>query len=122
VPEGAKSLVLIMDDPDIPEVKKQEFDSRRSTIGYSSISAGDARDTRGAAGGRAGATTRGEPHYVGPCPPPEYEPREHRYFFRLYALGGTLRFDALPTKRQVLDALAPLLVEEAELVGRYART
>jgi hypothetical protein len=123
VPEGVKSLVLIMDDPDIPEVKKEEFGLEAFDHWILFNIPPETREIpEGAAAGKPGATTRGEPHYVGPCPPPEYEPREHRYFFKLYALNGMLRLNELPTKRQVLDALAPHLIEEAELIGRYSRT
>lgn len=122
VPEKAQSLVLIMDDPDIPEVKKKEY----------GISAFDhwtlfniPPETReigeGETVGTPGATTRGDLRYTGPCPPPQYEPSEHRYVFKLYALSAPLTLSAGATKREVLDALAPLVLAETELIGRYSR-
>lgn len=122
VPEGAKSLVLIMDDPDIPEVKKREFGLEAFDHWVLFNIPPETREIpEGAAAGTPGATTRGEPHYVGPCPPPEYEPREHRYFFRLYALSAPLSLPAGATKDEVLSELAPHLLATAELVGRYSR-
>lgn len=125
VPEAARALVLIMDDPDIPEVKKKEY----------GISAFDhwtlfniPPETKlipeggpPAGGGTPGATTRGELKYVGPCPPREYEPSEHRYIFKLYAIIAPLELPAGATKERVLDALAPVKLEETELIGRYSR-
>ncbi|HQT82998.1 MAG TPA: YbhB/YbcL family Raf kinase inhibitor-like protein [Candidatus Paceibacterota bacterium] len=121
-PEGTKSFVLVMDDPDIPQFAKEKFgiDVFDHWTLYN-IPADTAGIPEGGTTGTSGLTTRGEPHYVGPCPPPEHEPREHRYFFKLYALSSMLSFNEPPTKRQVLDALAPLLLAETELVGRYAR-
>lgn len=123
VPEGAKSLVLIMDDPDIPEVKKQEYGLEAfDHWTLFNIPPETTEIPEGGTVGTAGATTRGEPHYTGPCPPPEYEPREHRYIFKLYALSGMLPLSEGATKKDVLDALAPLKIAEAMLIGRYSRT
>ena len=122
VPETAKSLVLIMDDPDIPEVfKKSHGISAFDHWTLFNISPETRGIPEGGTVGTPGATTRGELKYVGPCPPPEYEPSTHRYFFRLYALSAPLDLPAGATKEQVLDALAPVTLEETELIGRYSR-
>jgi len=143
-PEGTKSFVLIMDDPDIPQIAKDKhgievFDH---WVLYN-IPADTTEIPEGSPVGQSGLTTRGAPNYTGPCPPrfarseptmqiqvgscthepppPLYEPREHRYIFYLYALSGTLDFSAPPTAAQVREALAPMLLAETKLVGRYAR-
>lgn len=122
VPEGTKSLVLIMDDPDIPEVfkKSRGIDSFDHWTLFN-IPPETREIPEGAAVGAAGLNSAGNTRYTGPCPPPEYEPSEHRYIFVLYALSGMLQFDEPPTKRQVLDALAPMVLAKAELTGRYSR-
>ena len=122
VPEGTKSFVLIMDDPDIPEVfkKSRGIDSFDHWTLYN-IPAGTTDIPEGAIAGTGGLNSAGKTSYTGPCPPPEHEPREHRYIFKLYALRDMLHFDEPPTKQQVLDMLAPLLIAETELTGRYAR-
>lgn len=123
VPEKAKSLVLIMDDPDIPqEVKASRGIDVFDHWTVYNIPPETREVPEGATVGMPGLNGTGSEGYVGPCPPLQYEPREHRYVFKLYALSDTLNFDQPPTKRQVLDALAPLLLAEAELVGRYARS
>jgi len=122
VPEAAQALVLIMDDPDIPEVKKKEYGiSAFDHWTLFNIPPQTREIPEGGTKGTLGATTRGELKYVGPCPPPEYEPSEHRYIFKLYALIAPLELSAGATKEQVLDALAPLKLEETELIGRYSR-
>ncbi len=122
VPEAAKALVLIMDDPDIPEVKKKEFGLSAFDHWILFNIPPETREIpEGGTAGTPGATTRGELKYTGPCPPPEYEPSEHRYIFKLYALIAPLELPAGAKKEEVLDALAPLLIEETELIGRYSR-
>jgi len=123
VPEGTKSLVLIMDDPDIPQFVKEKYGIEvfdHWTV--SNIPSETCEIPEGAIVGTEGLNGAGAKGYTGPCPPPEHEPNEHRYIFKLYALSGLLDFDAAPTKQQVLNALEPLLLAEAELIGRYSRT
>jgi Raf kinase inhibitor-like YbhB/YbcL family protein len=129
VPDVAKSLVLIMDDPDIPEIKKKEYgiSAFDHWVLFNIIppeAGGALQIPEGCPStsiGVPGATTRGELNYTGPCPPPEYEPSEHRYIFKLYALSAPIPLEAGATKQQVLDALEPFKLAEAELVGRYSR-
>lgn len=122
VPEGAKSLVLIMDDPDIPTAVREArgievFDHWV----LFNIPADTTEILEGAVVGTEGVNTSGTSGYTGPCPPPEYEPSEHRYIFKLYALDEMLSLSAGATKREVLAALAPHKLAEAELIGRYSR-
>lgn len=122
VPEEAKSLVLLMDDPDIPRAMKEAhgievFD--HWTLYNISPATHDIPE--GAVVGSRGLNGADSEGYTGPCPPPEYEPREHRYIFVLYALDTDLHFDDPPTKQQVLDALTGHVLAQTELVGRYAR-
>lgn len=122
VPEVAKSLVLIVDDPDIPQEVKEELGlSAYDHWTLFNIPPDTREIPEGGTAGTLGATTGGELQYTGPCPPPEYEPSEHRYIFKLYALIAPLELPAGAKKEEVLDALAPLLIEETELVGRYSR-
>lgn len=122
VPEGTKSLVLIMDDHDIPDIVKKSgaADAFDHWVLYD-IPADTTEIPEGAASGREGLNSSGGVGYTGPCPPPQYEPREHRYVFTLYALSEMLAFAEPPTKQEVLDALAPLLLASAKLTGRYSR-
>lgn len=122
VPEGTKSLALIMDDPDIPDVVRESrgLDAFDHWVLYD-IPADMEIIPGGDGVGTSGLNSAGTGGYIGPCPPPEYEPREHRYMFKLYALSAPLPLSVGATKKEVLDAIAPLLIKEAQLIGRYSR-
>lgn len=122
VPEGTQSLVLLVEDPDIP----QEIRESRGIEKFDHwVLYGIGPDTvvipENSVVGSEGLNSRGEPGYVGACPPPEYEPTTHRYIFKLYALSGTLRFIKAPTLGEVQAALEGMVIEETELIGRYKR-
>jgi Raf kinase inhibitor-like YbhB/YbcL family protein len=116
VPADARSLVLLMEDPDVPKDLKEDGmwdhwvvfnmppDLREIVEG---------NEPRGI----GGIGTNGKKGYAGPCPPD----REHRYFFRLYALDTTLQLPDNPTKTDVQNAMAGHILEHAELMGRYER-
>jgi len=124
VPPGAASLVLIMDDPDVPKQLKPDgvFDHWvlfNIPPGTTQILAGQ-KDLPGV----RGVSGRNMHYYTGPCPPPQYEPSEHRYFFRLYALDDELSLPEGATKEMVLDEMKRSdghVIETAELMGKYKR-
>ena len=119
IPEGTQSLALIMDDPDVPKALKPEgvfdhwvlFNIPSDTKGISEASTV----------GTPGANGTGASAYTGPCPPPQYEPSEHRYIFVLYALDSTLALNSGATKKEVLKAMQGHILAEAKLIGRYKR-
>jgi Raf kinase inhibitor-like YbhB/YbcL family protein len=118
VPEGTVSFALLMDDPDIPDSVKQ---SRGIEVFDHWVLYNIPGETRtigeGVSIGSQGLNSRGTEGYIGPCPPD----REHRYFFRLYALSGTLNFIKAPTLREVEEAAQGMMLGKAELMGRYER-
>ncbi|MDO8562112.1 MAG: YbhB/YbcL family Raf kinase inhibitor-like protein [bacterium] len=119
VPEGAKSLALIMDDPDVPKALKPDgvfdhwvlFNISPDTKGID----------EGGFAGTAGANGAGKNAYAGPCPPPQYEPKEHRYVFALYALDAMLPLKEGASKQEVLKAMEGHVIEKVQLIGRYSR-
>jgi Raf kinase inhibitor-like YbhB/YbcL family protein len=64
---------------------------------------------------KRGLNTKGQ-GYIGPCPPD----KEHRYFFKLYALDTKLTAK-ISTKQDLESAMKGHILDQAELVGRYAR-
>lgn len=121
-PEGTKSFVLIMEDPDIPKERAavhgiEVFDHWT----LFNIPSETTAISEGFSGGEKGLNSAGREGYTGPCPPAQYEPKEHRYIFVLYALNNHLSFPQPPTKQQVLEALTPFILASATLVGRYSR-
>ncbi|MBX2866944.1 YbhB/YbcL family Raf kinase inhibitor-like protein [Candidatus Kaiserbacteria bacterium] len=118
LPEGTGSLVLVMDDPDIP----QEVKDSRGIEKFDHWALYNLPAKEGVInGGVSGLNGAGETGYRGPCPPPEYEPTEHRYVFRIYAVSGTLNFIKTPTLDEVETAAKGMMLDSAELIGRYER-
>jgi Raf kinase inhibitor-like YbhB/YbcL family protein len=64
-----------------------------------------------------GKNTDGKNEYGGPCPPD----REHRYFFKLYALDGMLDLSEGASKADVKKAMEGHVLAKSELMGTYDR-
>lgn len=121
VPSDAKSLVLVMDDPDIPqEVKDVKGIEKFDHLALYNIPS-DTETISESSAYPAGLTSAGTIDYVGPCPPADLQPREHRYVFRLYALPEPLDFDEPPTLDALEVAAQAVALDSAALTGRYAR-
>lgn len=119
IPEGTASFALIMDDPDVPKELKSDGVFDHWTL--FNIPPEIREIPQGGSVGVAGENSRREQKYTGPCPPPQYEPSEHRYFFRLYALDTILDLPAGSSKIQVLAMMEGHIIGQAELVGKYQR-
>lgn len=119
VPSAAKSLALIVDDPDAPDpaaprmtwVHWVAYDLPPQTAGI----AQGARATSG--GGRDGLNDWKRTGYGGPCPPIG----RHRYFFKLYALDTLLGELKQPTKQRLEQAMAGHVIASTELIGTYQK-
>lgn len=121
-PEGTRSFVLIMDDPDAPPgtwVHWVLFDLPAETT---SLAEGVPKDQTLEDGARHGACwgvdSFSRVGYHGPCPPPG---KPHRYYFRLYALDTLLELKAGSSKAEVLRAAEGHVLAEAELMGTFGR-
>lgn len=111
VPEGTESLALIMDDPDAPAGTWDHWVIFNIPPATGSVAVG----TEPA--GVHGKGTSGNLNYYGPCPPD----REHRYFFKLYALDTTLDLKEGVSKVEVERAMAGHILQQTELIGLYER-
>lgn len=116
VPKETKSLVLLMDDPDVPSwVRSDQMYDHWVVFNIPSTSSGFLENTPPP--GIEGKNSAGESQYTGPCPPD----REHRYFFMLYALDILLPLDKKATKEDVKRAMEGHIIAKAELMGRYEK-
>ncbi|MBF0123022.1 MAG: YbhB/YbcL family Raf kinase inhibitor-like protein [Candidatus Omnitrophica bacterium] len=110
VPEGTKSLVLIVNDPDATNGNWDHW-----------IVFNIAPDVRvipeNSIPGVEGMNDYGRPDWGGPCPPRG----THRYFFKLYALDRMLSLPQGVKKAQVLKTMEPCILQEAELIGLYTK-
>jgi Raf kinase inhibitor-like YbhB/YbcL family protein len=113
VPEDTTSLALLMDDPDAPGGSFVHW-----TIWNIDPAAPDAPEGSAPQGSTEGLNGAGATGYTGPCPPSG----EHRYIFTVYALSGVPNIDATSSgKTELLAAIEPQIIAEAELIGLYSR-
>lgn len=112
VPAGAKSLALIVDDPDAPGGEWVHWivwniDPSTTEISEHSVPPG----------AMEGATDFKKSGYGGPCPPDGM----HRYFFKLYALDTKLDLQSSAAKAGLEKAMQGHIISHTQLVGLYAR-
>lgn len=120
IPENAKTLALIMDDPDAPmgtfvhwvawnivlADEIQEGIPKESTVNHP-ISL------------KQGLNTAEKTGYMGPCPPVGHG--VHHYHFKLYALDTDLNLPENTKKEDLLKSMEGHIIEETELIGLYKR-
>ena len=111
VPSGAKSLVLIVDDPDAPSGLFTHWLVWNIPPQTGSIAEGSAPK------GVQGANDFGKSGYGGPCPPPG----THRYSFKIFALDRELELRSGAKRSQVDAAMKGHVIAQGQLVGRYAK-
>ncbi len=112
VPESAKNLALVMDDPDSPTGIWTHWLLWNISPNTKEISEG--KVPRGAI---QGETTFGVSHYGGPCP----GKGNHRYFIKLYALDTILNIPAGTVKDKLIETMKGHIIAEAEMYGWYER-
>jgi Raf kinase inhibitor-like YbhB/YbcL family protein len=112
VPEGTRSLALIVDDPDAPVGTFTHW------LAWGIDPTADMHE-EGQPAAVEGANDFGTTGYRGPCPPPGHGP--HRYSFRLHALDAELELQPGASKADLEGALEGHVLAGAELVGRYER-
>ncbi|MES2534821.1 MAG: YbhB/YbcL family Raf kinase inhibitor-like protein [Pseudomonadota bacterium] len=121
VPAAAKSLVLIVDDPDAPDPAAPQRTWVHWVLYNIPPDAGglELGVTPPAlpAGTREGINDWQNTGYGGPCPPIG----RHRYFFKLYALDTVLPDLGHPGKMKLEKAMHDHVIGKTELVGRYQR-
>jgi Raf kinase inhibitor-like YbhB/YbcL family protein len=116
VPTTAKSLVLIMDDPDVPaHIRKEQMYDHWVVFNIPPSTSRIPEHSQ--PHGVPGKNTAGGLNYVGPCPPD----REHRYFFKLYALDCELSLSKGATKHEVENAIKGHILAQTQLMGRYEK-
>jgi Raf kinase inhibitor-like YbhB/YbcL family protein len=121
VPDGARSLVLLIDDPDAPDPRAPRvvwvhwvlFNIPPGSTGLAEgASSGDLPQ-----GAAEGLNDWGNAGYGGPCPPVG----RHRYVHKLYALDRVLDGLNRPTKAEVLAAMEDHILAVTTLVATYQK-
>jgi Raf kinase inhibitor-like YbhB/YbcL family protein len=121
VPPGARSLVLIVDDPDAPDPTAPKMTWVHWVLYNVPSSAAELPQAVGSehlpAGTLEGLNDWKRTGYGGPCPPVG----RHRYFHKLFALDVVLPDLHAPAKAQIEQAMRGHVLDRAELVGTYQR-
>jgi Raf kinase inhibitor-like YbhB/YbcL family protein len=109
IPGEAKSLALIIDDPDAPGGDFVHWVLYDIPV----IS----RIEENTIPGKQGLNSLGRLGYVSPCPPTGV----HRYFFKIYALDKMLNYDQGLSKTEIEKEISSHLLDKAELIGLYQK-
>lgn len=110
VPKNAKSIALVMDDPDAPMGTWDHWIVWNLPV-TAKIEEGKEPDAP------HGRNSFGKLHYGSPCPPSG----THRYIFKAYALDSVLALAPGSTKHLLETAMKGHVLAEAKLVGLYKR-
>jgi Raf kinase inhibitor-like YbhB/YbcL family protein len=110
IPDGTKSLAIIMEDPDVPlttfnhwvvwNIQPVEVIEENSIVTASH-----------------GYNSMGKTNYLGPCPPAGM----HRYFFKVFALNSMLDIEEDANKRKLESAMDDHILAKGELMGWYRK-
>ncbi len=121
LPDGTKSLALIIDDPDAPDPAAPQRVWVHWVLYNIPASANGMPEAVTATtlprGTREGTNDWGRVGYGGPCPPVG----RHRYFHKLYALDTVLPDLRQPTKAALEKAMEGHVLEKVELIGTYQK-
>lgn len=120
-PEGSKTFVLIVDDPDAPDPANPRMTWVHWVLynipaAVNSLPEG-VKDSDLPEGTLQGRNDWNKTGYGGPCPPIG----QHRYFHKLYALDTVLPDLGQPTKEKLEKAMDGHVLSQAELIGLYQR-
>ena len=124
VPPGAKSLVLIVDDPDAPDPKAPKMTWVHWVLYNIPVDLRSLQEDLPVTGKNTepnaiftGKNSAGNIGYDGPCPPGG----THRYFFKLYALDATISLLPGAKKDQLLKEMEGHILAQAELMGTFSK-
>ena len=109
IPEEAKSLALIMDDPDAPSGDFVHWVMWNIPT--------DGKIAENSAPGEQGLNGMDENKYKGPCPPSG----THHYHFKVYALDTKLELSNETDKQGLLKAMEGHVLSSGELVGLFKK-
>ena len=109
IPPGARSLAIIMEDPDAPNGTFDHWLTWNLPIKN--------KIEENSKAGISGINGFGKNGYGGPCPPSG----THRYFFRVYALDVELDLTPGSNKVILLEAIDDHIMAMGELMGKYKK-
>ena len=117
VPEGAKTLVLISDDPDAPMGTWVHWVLFNLPATVNNLPEDIPPMQTLESGAKQGMNDFRRIGYGGPCPPGGM----HRYYFKIYALDTEIDLEAGAAKPEILRAMEGHILAQGQLMGRYSR-
>jgi Raf kinase inhibitor-like YbhB/YbcL family protein len=121
IPNGTKSLALIVDDPDAPDPAAPKMTYVHWVLYNLPVTSVGLQEAISATelpkGTEQGINDWNKIGYGGPCPPKG----RHRYFFKLYALDTVLPKIQNPTKANVVKAMDGHIISKTEIMGTYQK-
>lgn len=111
VPRNARSIAILVDDPDAPKGTFTHWLVTGIPPTTTQLASGAALPS----GAVAGKNSKGEARYTGPCPPQG----RHRYVFRVFALDTTIPNPQ--NKDDFLSAIDGHVLAEGQLIGTYQK-
>jgi Raf kinase inhibitor-like YbhB/YbcL family protein len=118
VPKNAKSLVLMMEDPDAllkPVTHWIVANIPPDVTGFPE----NVLKTEKYGSSMQGANHTGKIGYYGPMPPPADKP--HSYHFQIFALDTTLNLSGGFNRQALLNAMRNHVIAKGEIIGMYER-
>ena len=117
VPEDAKSLALIVDDPDAPVGTWVHWVLYNLPASTRELKENITKTKILPDGAMQGTNDFRKIGYNGPCPPGG----THRYFFKLYALDEMVDLNPGARKKDLVDAMKGHILAECQLMGKFSR-
>ncbi|MEA3475225.1 MAG: YbhB/YbcL family Raf kinase inhibitor-like protein [Candidatus Cloacimonadota bacterium] len=123
IPEDAKSLVLISDDPDAPAGTwvhwvVYDMSPNINELPEDIPPVELLEDIEGLnLAGKQGINSAHKIGYYPPCPPSG----THRYFFKVYALDTMLNLKSGASKKEIVRAMEGHITAQGQLMGKYKR-
>jgi Raf kinase inhibitor-like YbhB/YbcL family protein len=118
VPQNAKSLALICDDPDAPAGIWTHWVLWNMPPSTPSLPEGVPTDAMLPGGIKQGQNSWPTTGYKGPCPPPG---KAHGYQFKLFALDSELNLPDKADKAALETAMKGHILAQARIIGTYGR-
>lgn len=111
IPKDAKTMSLIMTDPDTPKGNFTHWTAWNIPYTKTEFAKGENFDFP------QGKTSFGTSGYQGPCPPSG----THRYYIELYALDIQLDLSKESSVADLQNAMSGHIISESSLMGKYSR-
>ncbi|HKX83697.1 MAG TPA: YbhB/YbcL family Raf kinase inhibitor-like protein [Pyrinomonadaceae bacterium] len=119
VSPDAKSLILVVKDPDAPNGTFIHWVLYNLPPNIGGLPDDVPADENLDNGGQQCTNGFGDIGYGGPCPPPG--DKAHRYFFDLYALDAEISLPSKVSESEINNTIRDSIVDEGHLMGKYQR-